>query len=174
MDDDLLAAVAEFREREKAQGDLFGGPASGDTRQVGRPPGARNRRTDQAARIYMGEYGDPLKRGIEIAAMPILAEGVLSGLARQLGMSRPDAAKWWAGILTATLPYIHSRQASLTIKPDGAPDGDPADLEWATALSDLSKLTEPLMIEAEAEAEAEGDGQRLNALMLLAEGEDDP
>ena len=47
------------------------------TRGPGRPVGARNKRTDEAARFYKARFGDPLARGIEISALPILANGVL-------------------------------------------------------------------------------------------------
>jgi hypothetical protein len=91
-------------------------------RRMGRPPGARNKRTDELARWYIGKNGgrDPLERGIEISGLPILAPGILEGLAQRLGCSRFDAAKFWAGVLTATLPYTHQRLAQLEVKPAGA------------------------------------------------------
>ncbi len=49
---------------------------------------------------------DPLERGIEISGLPILAKGILEGLAERLGCTRHDAAKFWAGILATTLPYV--------------------------------------------------------------------
>jgi hypothetical protein len=58
---------------------------------------------------------------------------VLGKLAQVLGMTRPDAAKWWAGIYAATLPYIHQRLATLTVKPEGSPDGEPVALPWSYA-----------------------------------------
>jgi hypothetical protein len=48
-------------------------------------------------------------------------------------MSRSDAAKWWAGIYSATLPYIRQRLATLTVKPEGSPDGEPIPLPWSYA-----------------------------------------
>jgi hypothetical protein len=103
--------------------------------RMGRPIGARNKRTDEAARFYMSRFGDPLARGVEIAAIPILAQNghILTELAKVLGMSRPDAAKWWAGIYSATLPYIRQRLATLTVKPEGSPDGEPIPLPWSYA-----------------------------------------
>jgi hypothetical protein len=92
-------------------------------RGPGRPPGARNRRTDEAARIYMAEFGDPLRRAVAISAMPILAPGVLPELAKVLGCDRITAAKWWTSTLAATLPFIHQRLATLEIKPAGSPEG---------------------------------------------------
>jgi hypothetical protein len=38
-------------------------------RGPGRPVGARNKRTDKAARFYMRRFGDRLARGVEIAAI---------------------------------------------------------------------------------------------------------
>jgi hypothetical protein len=101
---------------------------------MGRPPGARNKRTDEAARLYMQRYGDPLARAIEIAAMPILADGVLARFAQQIGApSRFEAFKAWASINASAMPFSHQRLATLTVKPAGSPDGEPVDLEWSYA-----------------------------------------
>ena len=81
----------------------------------------------------MARFGDPLARGIEIAALPILAPGVLPELAKILGMDRAEAAKWWKDVYSATMPFSHQRQASLTVKPEGSPDGEPVDLGWSYA-----------------------------------------
>jgi hypothetical protein len=106
---------------------------NGGSRGPGRPLGAHNKRTDEASRFYKSRFGDPLGRGVEIAAIPILAQGghVLLELSKVLGMSRADAAKWWAGIYAATLPYIHQRLATLTVKPEGSPEGEPIALPWS-------------------------------------------
>jgi hypothetical protein len=162
----LDAAVAEARQRElqagPAQLGLFeaggapttdrGGAEGGENerpeggqavaRRMGRPPGARNRRTDEAARIYMAEFGDPLRRGVAISALPILADGVLEGLARRLGCSRLEAARWWSAIYSATMPFIHTRLAALEIKPAGSPDADP--VQWSFSdEGDLIDLAAP-------------------------------
>jgi hypothetical protein len=133
----LGAALAEFckahdarekaRQREIAradrQGNLFELEQSLDPprRGPGRPPGARSWTTLSMAKVYMAEEGDPLRRGVRIAALPILANGVLEGLAERLGCSRFDAAKWWAGVYASTLPFIHQRLGQLEVKPAGAP-----------------------------------------------------
>ena len=146
----LAEAVAAARSEELkrlaedlGQLDLFGPaePAQGvqvavangqnGQRSPGRPQDARNKRTDEAARFYMARFGDPLSRGVEIAAIPILAPGVLPELAKVLGMERADAAKWWAGVYASTLPYIRQRLATLTVKPEGSPDGEPIPLPWS-------------------------------------------
>jgi hypothetical protein len=134
----LAAAVAEARQQELQeltdQLELFAaGPANGHVTVVnghrgpGRPLGARNKRTDEAARFYMARHGDPLARGVEISALPILANDckVLLELSKILGMTKPDAAKWWLGVYTATMPYTHQRLSTMTVRPEGAPDGEP-------------------------------------------------
>jgi hypothetical protein len=91
--------------------------------RIGRPPGSRNKRTDELSRWYIAQCGrrDPLRRGIEIAGLPILAPGVLAGLARELEMSKADAARFWAGVLAAVLPYCHQKLSQLTVLPAGTP-----------------------------------------------------
>jgi hypothetical protein len=120
----LAEAIAEARaeelqrqQNEARQFDLFaafGGVqstqvtvANGGSRGPGRPLGARNKRTDEAARFYMSRFGDPLARGIEIAAIPILAPGVLPELAKVLGMNRAEAAKWWSGVSFMPNPCLY-------------------------------------------------------------------
>jgi hypothetical protein len=90
-------------------------------RGPGRPPGSRNLSTLTAAKYYMAEHGDPLRRGVHIAALPILASGVLEGLAARLGCTCVDDAKWWSGVYSATLPFIRQRLGQLEVKPIGAP-----------------------------------------------------
>ena len=151
----LEEAVAIARAEEAACGpaqtDLFGGPngsASGQpvlpvpssdgSRRMGRPPGSRNLRTDQAARWYMQRHGDPLERGIAVASLPVLAKGVLDGLAERLGCTRHEAAKWWASVYSATLPFVHQRLATLTVKPEGAPGGEPVRWTFSEEFVDVS------------------------------------
>jgi hypothetical protein len=135
----LELALAEARAVEAAegpeQGDLFGDGERVEGREVerrgpGRPPGARNARTDQLAKWYIGQNGDPLSIGTKISALPILARGVLEGLAERLGCSRHDAAKFWASIYSATMPYLHQRLAQLEVKQPGSlGSGEP--VTWA-------------------------------------------
>jgi hypothetical protein len=67
--------------------------------RMGRPPGARNKRTDEASRFYMSRAGDPLARSIEIAALPILGDGVLAEFAKLIkAPSQFEAFKAWAAI----------------------------------------------------------------------------
>jgi hypothetical protein len=137
---DLFEALGPPSSAESVQGHLAA------QRGRGRPVGARNRRTDEAARFYCSRFGDPLSRAIEVATLPILAPGVLPELAKVLGCERFEAAKWWAGVLASSLPYTHQRLATLTVKPQGSPDGEPVILPWAygadqTIEGDLDLLT---------------------------------
>jgi hypothetical protein len=138
----LELALAEAREAELAaetQGELFAAPAETqqdlfqvagapaqavERRGPGRPLGSRSRTTIEAGKYYMRRYGDPLERAVAIAAMPVLAPGVLEGLAQRLQCSRHDAAKWWAGNRDAVLPYLHTRLSSVELRPPGAPGGE--------------------------------------------------
>lgn len=139
-------------ERERAQGDLFGDEPenlpvvaeriAADGTHRGRRPGVRNRRTDELARWYIAQNDgrDPLERGIEIAGLPILAKGILEGLAERLGCSRHEAAKFWAGILATTLPYTHQRQAAVEVRPSGAP-GSGQPILWQVSDGELIDAT---------------------------------
>jgi hypothetical protein len=146
----LAEAVAEARAEElkraaeeAGQLDLFEAPPAAQGTQVavvngprgpGRPVGARNKRTDEAARIYMSRYGDPLARVIEIAGLPILANdgAVLTAFAKVIGApGRFEAFKAWQTSARDALPYSHTRLATLTVKPAGSPDGEPVALPWS-------------------------------------------
>jgi hypothetical protein len=149
------ARIQELRRfgEDHGQLDLFDAlepPSSSESVQArlalqrgrGRPVGARNRRTDEAARFYMARHGDPLSRAIEVAALPILAPGVLPELAKILGCERFEAARWWAGVLASSLPYTHQRLATLTVKPQGSPDGEPVILPWAYGAAETIEAIE--------------------------------
>jgi hypothetical protein len=148
----LAEAVAEARAEElkraaeeAGQLDLFEAPSSVQGTQVtvvnghrgpGRPLGARNKRTDEASRIYMSRFGDPLGRCIEIAGLPILGSNgrVLTEFAKMIGApSRSEAFKAWQTAVRDALPYSHTRLATLTVKPAGSPDGEPISLPWSFA-----------------------------------------
>jgi hypothetical protein len=127
----LETAVRVAHQRERLAGERQGNlfelesaltPPSAP-RGPGRPPGSRNLTTLSMSKMYVAQHGDPLKRGVHIAALPILAAGVLEGLAARLGCTRYDAAKWWAGVYNSTLPFIHQRLGQLEVKPAGAPGG---------------------------------------------------
>ena len=129
----LQAAIAAARVVEAArQLELFAEPQNEpETRgQVvpfrgpGRPPGARNKRTDEASRIYAAQFGDPLARAVEVAAMPILAPGVLEEFAKFLQCSRLEAFKAWANCSSSVMGYVHQKLATLEVKPAGSPGGE--------------------------------------------------
>jgi hypothetical protein len=147
----LAEAVAEARaeelkraDEELGQLDLFEAPSVQGTqvtvvnghRGPGRPLGARNKRTDEASRIYMSRSGDPLGRAIEVAGLPILPNdgAVLTAFARVIGApSRFEAFKAWQTSVRDALPYCHTRLATLTVKPAGSPDSEPIALPWSFA-----------------------------------------
>ena len=131
----LAEAVAEAgaeelkRAAEEAgQLDLFEAPRTVQGTQVtvvnghrgpGRPPGARNKRTDEASRIYMSRFGDPLDLCIEIAELPIVGSNgrVLTELTKIIGApSGFEAFKAWQTAVRDALPYSHTRLATLTVK----------------------------------------------------------
>lgn len=162
-----LAAWEEGRAenpQRDAQGDLFGeaiaaqhGAAPGTavaTRGPGRPPGARNRRTDTLVDFYISRHyagRDPLDMTLSVATLPILAPGVLEALAHRLGVSRHDAAKFWLSSQSAVLPYVHQRQSAIEIRPPGAPgSGNP--IEWGFSEAGLIDVTH-------SEVTAKGDGE---------------
>jgi hypothetical protein len=171
--EEALEAWGEVQAEQRAeQGDLFGdepeklpvvAPIAADGTHRGRRPGARGKRTDELSRWYIAKNDgrDPLERGIEIAGLPILANGILEGLAERLGCTRHDAAKFWANILATTLPYTHQRQAAVEVRPPGAP-GSGQPILWT--LSDSGELID-----------ATHDGSELRDIMPTttdAEGRD--
>jgi hypothetical protein len=102
--------------------------------RMGRPPGARNKRTDEAARLYMQHFGDPLARAIEMAANTYPCRWCLSGICQaDRRASRFEAFKAWASINASAMPFSHQRLATLTVKPAGSPDGEPIELAWSYA-----------------------------------------
>ena len=159
-------------ERRATQGDLFAGVAENlpevvgaddgselveaGQRGPGRPLGARNRRTDELSRWYIAQNDGrhPLQRGIEIAGLPILAKGVLEGLAERLGMTRADAAKFWANVLSTTLPYVAQRQAAVEVRAPGSP-GSGMPILWT--ISEQGELLD-----------ASHDGDELRAITDIA------
>jgi hypothetical protein len=75
--------------------------------------------------FYLSCFGDPLARGVQISALPILTEGILHGLARVLGTTKKDAMHWWLGVWTVTMPFLHQPFAAVTVEPAVSPDGAP-------------------------------------------------
>lgn len=80
----------------------------------GRPPGARNRNSQEWARFILTRFRSPLLAMAELASRPV------HELARELEVSADEAARI---ILTAArdlAPYLHSRQPQALEVPEGA------------------------------------------------------
>jgi hypothetical protein len=110
-------------EHQVELGELNGGDSS---RGPGRPKGARNLRTEEAARFYIRRHGDPLEVAVRLGAIPILAAGVLEALARRLACTKLEAAKFWASNNQAVMPYLRPRLAAITVYPQGSPNSSEA------------------------------------------------
>lgn len=90
-------------------------------RGPGRPPGARNKRTQDLAAYYLGRYGDPLEGLLALgsgdlrhtlAQMATLARDTGLRLARgEDGLTVMDLMAFKRGCLEAALPYLHAKLA---------------------------------------------------------------
>lgn len=69
----------------------------------GRPPGARNKRTEEWASYILARYRSPLIGLAEIVATPI------PELAKALKCSTIDAATFWRQCSDSLAPYLHQR-----------------------------------------------------------------
>ena len=72
--------------------------------KAGRPPGARNKRQEEAARYVVETLGDPLLSVAAIAVMPA------AELAAALGCSLIEAVTEKRLAAQVVLPYLHSRK----------------------------------------------------------------
>jgi hypothetical protein len=88
---------------------------------------------------------------VQLAALPLLAPGVLEGLSASLSCSRLEEARWWASVYQDTLSYVRQRLAQLEIKPPGSPDGNNP-VSWAFSDGDLIEAT-GVTVDADAEGE---------------------
>lgn len=81
------------------------GQVSGGERGRGRPPGSRNRATQEMVDYLAAKgYGMPLERLAQIySADPVL-------LAAELGLTRGDAIDLICKAASAALPYVHRKQ----------------------------------------------------------------
>lgn len=73
-------------------------------RGPGRPPGARNKRTQEMVDYLLSRYAHPLEGLLQIAGAPVDA------LARELGADRMDALKLQVSAMSAALPYVAQKQ----------------------------------------------------------------
>jgi hypothetical protein len=92
----LPAALAEATAAEAAGEVARRGP--------GRPPGARNRRTDEWVDYLLGRYRSPLVVLAETYSRPVEV------LAAELGCTREDAFKIQIEAASRLAPYLHQKQ----------------------------------------------------------------
>ena len=71
--------------------------------RAGRPPGARNRRSEDVARMVIEQLGDPLLRQAAVATMP------LEELMASTGMTAAEALAEQRLAASLVLPYLHRR-----------------------------------------------------------------
>lgn len=105
----------------------------------GRPPGARNRRTDEMVR-YLNRFGQGPLVGLAkiVNAIRFDASGLpdFTQLAAALGMKPGEAAMFWRGCAADLAPYMHQKlpiavdvtgesAGSLVVVNLGAVQGDP-------------------------------------------------
>lgn len=94
------------------QADLLGLPvtpamvatATAAGRKAGRPPGSRNRRDEDIARLLLERFGDPLAHQVAVATMGV------DELAAALGCSRIEALAEKRLAAQVVMPYLHSRK----------------------------------------------------------------
>lgn len=118
-------------EASRADGDDGNLPAAA---RRGRPPGARNLRSERYAAMLRSELaadpryaatgGDPLRAATRLAALDVLDEATIAGLAERWGCSRYEAAKLWATVNGEALKYHHQQLPRAVILPLGAPGGE--------------------------------------------------
>jgi hypothetical protein len=109
----ILDAKAPGSEPSEALETMLAGSYSKSVTVRAAAPVPKTATTEERICWYIANYGDPLARAVEIAALRILTVGVLDGLADRLGCSRFQAAMWWRDILVTTLPFIHAPLATV-------------------------------------------------------------
>jgi hypothetical protein len=87
----------------------------------GRPPGRRNRRTEEWLE-YFARYPSPIELLLRTAAAP------LDEFSRELGCSKHEAVKLQIAAATAAAPFLHPRLSAIELHPPGHPDGIPSTL----------------------------------------------
>jgi hypothetical protein len=78
--------------------------ASVERRRAGRPPGSRNRRDEDAARVAVERFGDPLLHQVAIATMDV------EELASRAGCTVLEAMVEKRLAAMAVLPFLHSKR----------------------------------------------------------------
>ncbi|GJE06362.1 hypothetical protein AOPFMNJM_1678 [Methylobacterium jeotgali] len=123
-----LALLAEENDRLDELLPLAPPPAR---RGPGRPPGARNKRTQQLASYYLGRYGDPLEALLAMGTGDLThTHRALADAARATGlplhgggekgkvMTVMDLLVFKQRCLETVLPYLHARLAPTDDKGD--------------------------------------------------------
>jgi len=87
----------------------------------GRPPGRRNRRTEEWLE-YFSKYPSPIELLLRTAAAP------LDEFSRVLGCSKHEAIKLQIAAATAAAPFLHPRLSAFELHPPGHPKGMPSTL----------------------------------------------
>lgn len=92
-------------------------------RGVGRPKGAKNRRTDLVAQYLVDRFGDPLTASMSIAGRPVLdlvreLRTIASDAGMKLGASVMDIVRFQHQCAVDAMPYIHAKRAAETFKGD--------------------------------------------------------
>lgn len=86
-----------------ARADLVADDEAAQRSGPGRPPGSRNRRTEQWVDFLMKRYASPLVGLFETFSRPVEL------LAAELGCTRLEAVKLQNAAREAALPYVHQR-----------------------------------------------------------------
>jgi len=106
-----MAIAADADGEGEEQLDLLGlpplraGAILAERRGRGRPPGARNKRTEDLVAWLLGKYPSPLEGLLQ------MANARVDELAAQLGCTPLEALQEKRHAAIAALPYIHQRQA---------------------------------------------------------------
>lgn len=87
-------------------------PPPGERSRGGRPPGAKNRRTEEWTEYLLSRYRSPLVVLAETYSRPVEV------LAAELGITRAEAFKMQLTAARELAPYVHERQA-IAVKPTG-------------------------------------------------------
>jgi hypothetical protein len=67
----------------------------------------------------------------------------LTAFAKEIGApSKFEAFKAWASINASAMPFCHQRLATLTVRPEGSPDGEPIPLPWSYAEEEVLEQLE--------------------------------
>lgn len=117
----LEDAIAQAEPVRDLLGEAIGVPAK---RGPGRPPQARNRRTEENALRLIALHGDPLRLAVRDAAIDVTAKGRLDQLATDMGVDRKTALDFVARQRATVLPYLHQEQPKAVNINRGAP-GNP-------------------------------------------------